>query len=118
MQINSVAAEIAMPLEKPRYESEKPSSPELKKPVEIKKQEEKPQFSEKDVFEAIEKANQSFNAKYTRFEFSIHEATKQIMVKIFDRDSDELIREIPPETMLDMVAKIWELAGILVDEKV
>ncbi|WP_167686495.1 flagellar protein FlaG, partial [Paenibacillus polymyxa] len=29
----------------------------------------------------------------------------------------ELIREIPPEKTLDLVAKMMEIAGILVDEK-
>ncbi|NLC38259.1 MAG: flagellar protein FlaG, partial [Clostridia bacterium] len=55
---------------------------------------------------------------FTRFEFSIHEATHEIMVKVFDRESGELIREIPPEKLLDMVAKLWELAGIMVDERI
>ncbi|MDD2574742.1 MAG: flagellar protein FlaG, partial [Firmicutes bacterium] len=30
----------------------------------------------------------------------------------------EIIREIPPEKILDMVAKIWELAGLMVDRKI
>ena len=29
----------------------------------------------------------------------------------------EVIKEFPPEETLDMIAKVWELAGILVDEK-
>jgi len=28
-----------------------------------------------------------------------------------------MIREIPPEKILDLVAKMWEMAGILIDEK-
>jgi len=43
-------------------------------------------------------------------QFSIHEETKEIMVKVLDTDTEEVIREIPPEKILDMVAKIWELA--------
>lgn len=56
--------------------------------------------------------------KYTRFEFSIHDDTKRVMVKIYDRASDELITEIPPEKMLDLLAGIWKQAGLIVDEKV
>lgn len=56
--------------------------------------------------------------KFTRFEFSIHDETKRVMVKIFDRASDELITEIPPEKMLDLLAGIWKQAGLIVDEKV
>ena len=40
------------------------------------------------------------------------------MVKVINEDTNEVIREIPPEQILDMVAKMWELAGILVDKSV
>lgn len=53
----------------------------------------------------------------TRFEFSIHEGTEAVMVKVINTETDEIIREIPPEEILDMVAKMWELAGILVDKR-
>lgn len=58
------------------------------------------------------------NLKFTRFEFSVHDETKRVIVKIFDRVSDELITEIPPEKMLDLLAGIWKQAGLIVDEKV
>lgn len=75
----------------------------------------KKEISEAEVIEAIEKANQKLLLYDSRVEFSIHEKTRQIMVKIYK--NDEVIREIPPEKILDMVAKMMELAGILVDEK-
>ncbi len=74
-------------------------------------------ISEKEVIGAIESANKAFSEIYRRFEFSIHEKTKQIMVKVIDTETNEIIREIPPEKVLDMVATIWEMAGILVDER-
>jgi flagellar protein FlaG len=74
-------------------------------------------IGEKTLIEAIEKANKAMVGTYTTFEFSIHEQTKQIMVKVLDRDTGEMIREIPPEKILDLVAKMWEMAGILIDEK-
>lgn len=74
-------------------------------------------ISERMVIEAIEKANKSILGGYRRFEFSIHEKTKEIMVKVIDADTNEVIREIPPEKILDMVAKMWEMAGIIVDER-
>ena len=39
------------------------------------------------------------------------------MVKVIDEGTDEIIREIPPEQILNMVAKMWELAGLLVDKR-
>ena len=32
-------------------------------------------------------------------------------------ETDKLIREVPPEKSLEALQKIWELAGIIVDEK-
>ncbi|RCX14783.1 flagellar protein FlaG [Anaerobacterium chartisolvens] len=74
-------------------------------------------LSERVVIEAIEKANRAITGPNMKFEFSIHEKTKAIMVKVLNSESNEVIREIPPEKILDMVAKMWELAGIIVDER-
>lgn len=65
----------------------------------------------------INQANKAFEAKYTRLEFSIHKETHEIVVKVYDKETNELIREIPPEKILDIIAKLWELAGIFVDER-
>lgn len=40
------------------------------------------------------------------------------MVKVIDVNTDEVIREIPPEKILDLVAAIWEITGIMVDERI
>lgn len=65
----------------------------------------------------IEKANKAITGATCSFEYSIHEGTKEIMVKVINKETQEVIREIPPEKILDMVAKMWELAGIVVDER-
>lgn len=49
--------------------------------------------------------------------FGVHEKTNRIMIKILDKDTKEVIKEFPPEKTLDMIASIWEVAGILVDER-
>ena len=59
----------------------------------------------------------NIKATRTRCEFSIDEPTNRVSIKVIDRVTDEIIREIPPEESLDVLAKIWELAGLLVDEK-
>lgn len=73
--------------------------------------------SERVVIEAIQKANKAISGGNRRFEFSIHEKTNEIMVKVFDSETNELVREIPNEKVLDMVARMCEMAGILVDER-
>ena len=49
--------------------------------------------------------------------FGIHEGTNRVTIKIVDKDTKKVIKELPPEKTLDMIAKVWEMAGILVDEK-
>lgn len=73
--------------------------------------------SDKVVIDAIQKANKAIMGANTRFEFSIHEKTKEIVVKVINSDTNEVIREIPNEKILDMVAKMWEMAGLIVDER-
>lgn len=66
----------------------------------------------------IERALKAIEGPHTAFEMSVHKATNTIVVKVLDKDTGELIREIPPEKTLDLVAKFMEINGILIDEKV
>ena len=69
--------------------------------------------------EQIKKAVEDLNRKMEHSEavFGIHEDTNRVTIKIVDRDTKKVIKELPPEKTLDMIAKVWEMAGILVDEK-
>lgn len=71
--------------------------------------------SESSIQDAVSTANRKMVK--TRCEYSYHKETNRVSIKVFDADTDEVIREIPPEKSLDMLEKMWEMAGILVDEK-
>lgn len=75
------------------------------------------QATEKQIQAAIEHVKRASQMSRTRCEFSYHEATKRVSIKVLDDETNEVIKEIPPEKSLEMVEKMWELAGILVDEK-
>ena len=49
--------------------------------------------------------------------FGIHEKTNRVTIKMVDKETKKVIKEFPPDETLDMIAKVWEIAGILVDEK-
>lgn len=66
---------------------------------------------------AIAEMNKKINNSNEEAVFGVHEDTNRIMIKIMDKDTKEVIKEFPPEKTLDMIARIWEMAGILVDEK-
>jgi flagellar protein FlaG len=72
---------------------------------------------QRQLMVAIEQANQTLQIRDRHFRFTIHQATKKIMVQVIDAKTEEVIKEIPPEKILDLVARLWELAGIFVDEK-
>jgi len=69
-----------------------------------------------DFIEAIEKANHIETGK-TECQFSIHEGTNHLMLKIVDQSTKEVIKELPSEKVLDMVAKMCEFTGVFVNEK-
>lgn len=69
--------------------------------------------------ERVRKAVESLNKRLANSEavFGIHEDTNRVTIKIVDKNTKEVIKELPPEKTLDMIARVWEMAGILVDEK-
>jgi len=69
------------------------------------------------VKNTIEKVNCDERCRKTGIEFAYHEKSKQISIKLYDKETKEVIKEIPPEKTIEMLEKMWELAGILVDEK-
>lgn len=73
------------------------------------------QVNNEQLKKAVEKLNKSMANSEAVFGF--HEDTHRVTIKIVDKDTKEVIRELPPEKTLDMIAKVWELAGILVDER-
>ena len=73
------------------------------------------QASHEQIRKAVEKLNK--NLGNSEAVFGIHEDTNRVTIKIVDKTTKEVIRELPPEKTLDMTAKVWDLAGILIDEK-
>ena len=86
-----------------------------------KDQEDKDLSEEKDAKQGtqLKKAVNDLNKQMKNSEaiFGIHDKTNRVTIKIIDKPTKEVIKEYPPEETLDMIAKVWEIAGILVDEK-
>lgn len=74
--------------------------------------------AEEQLIRTIERAVKSLQGPQTTLSISIHEKTHDIMVKVLNKDTGELIREVPAEKTLDLVAKMMEIAGIMIDEKI
>lgn len=71
--------------------------------------------SDSSLKNAVEQINrQSAN---TEAIFGYHEGTNRVTIKIIDKDTKEVKKEYPAEKTLDMIQKVWEMAGLMVDEK-
>jgi flagellar protein FlaG len=71
-----------------------------------------------EVEKATRELNQYMDELKTSLGFSIHEKTKELMVNIINRDTKEVIKQIPPEELVTIREKMAELAGILLNERV
>lgn len=75
-------------------------------------------ISEAEIKKSVDKLNKFLQGESTHIQYERHDILKnQFVIKIIDNDTKEVIREIPPKKILDMVAEMYKIAGILVDEK-
>ncbi len=70
------------------------------------------------VEKATEKLNRLMGIIDKRLEFHVHEEPERFMVKIIDQPSGEVLDEITPKRVLDILGSFTQVAGILFDELV
>lgn len=74
-------------------------------------------YREGDIAKAVDKLNKFLKGENTYAEYSVHEKFGDIMIKIIDQDTKEVIMECPPKKILDLIARMVELVGVAVDKK-
>lgn len=77
----------------------------------------KEKFAKEEVERVALEANDALETVNTQLVFKVHEGTGRPLIKLVESSTQEVIREIPPEKMLDVLAGIWEWAGLIVDRK-
>lgn len=76
------------------------------------------EFTEKQIKKSVEKLNKFLQGENTHVEYERHDKLKtQFVIRIIDNNTKEVIKEIPPKKILDMVAEMCRLAGVMFDEK-
>jgi flagellar protein FlaG len=63
----------------------------------------------------IEKVSLAFNK---RLKFIVDPRSHEVTVKVIDRETDKVIRELPPEELQRLYGKIREALGALFDERI
>lgn len=89
-------------------------------PKEIKESDNKTsgqQMSTEEVKEMVESFQEMSETIQTKLSFSVDEENNEIVVKIFDKESEELIRQFPSDKMLSLQDKMSDLAGFLFDQQ-
>ena len=75
------------------------------------------EITESVIDRYVRVVNEALAPSFFRLHASIHEATNRVMVQVIDTNTDEILRELPPESRLDIIARMQEFAGLLYDER-
>ncbi|MCF8009887.1 MAG: flagellar protein FlaG [Clostridiales bacterium] len=78
--------------------------------------ESKQKLTKEDVKDAVERLNETMETYRTNLRFHLHEESHEWQVAVINAKTEEVIRKIPPDKTLDMVAYVKEMLGLLVDE--
>jgi flagellar protein FlaG len=73
--------------------------------------------SEESIVDAVNKANKAIMGEPKKFEYSVHKGFGDIVVKIINAETNEVIKEIPPEKLLDIVQNLEKISGAIIDER-
>lgn len=76
------------------------------------------EVNEVEIKKAVDKLNKFLQGEITHVEYERHDVLKnQFVIRIINNETKEVIKEIPPKKILDMVAELYKLAGVILDEK-
>lgn len=74
--------------------------------------------SQKETINELNKAIEAIQGPQKTFEISVHEETQAIMIKVMNKETGDVIREVPPEKILDLAAHMMEITGMIIDKKI
>ena len=87
-------------------------------PSEAKSSDTKVQASEETIKKIAEAMDKYIRSMENDLEIKIHEETGTILVKVISHETGEVIREIPPEELIELAAKMEEMTGVLLQKMV
>lgn len=79
---------------------------------------EKQQISKEKLQQAVDSVNEFFDVDKKSSKFVLHDGLGKYYVRLVDEETEEVIKEIPPERLLDAFYEMQKLAGMIVDEKI
>jgi len=79
---------------------------------------EKEKVSQESLEEVVKSLKEKLSMLNTQLKIEIDRETDTVVVKVIDKQSKEVIRQIPPEYVLKIAKYLDEIAGLLFSEKV
>lgn len=70
------------------------------------------------VQEAVSKLNEMLDVNNSTSKFMYHDGLERYYVTVVDRQTEEIVKEIPPRKLLDAFYEMQKMLGMIVDEKI
>lgn len=71
-----------------------------------------------EIRAAMDTLDKGFQLLNRRLQIRMDDDIGRVVIKVIDRETDKVIKEIPPAEIQQMAAKMREMIGLLVDEKI
>ncbi|EQB88545.1 flagellar protein FlaG [Clostridium punense] len=111
---------VGRPIEMDNYsfiiKNEQAAKPEIDNKTEFEFLENR-EYTEAEVQDAVRYINRFFGDSHAILRYERHEKSNIMILKLVDEETQEVLKEIPPEKIIDMVDRICELVGLAVDKK-
>ena len=76
-----------------------------------------PATEAEQVASAAEKINDTIKAFTTDLQFSVDKDTNRVIVKVLDKESGEVIRQIPPDEVISIAKALDTIRGLIIRKK-
>ncbi|MCP3944878.1 MAG: flagellar protein FlaG [Desulfobacteraceae bacterium] len=70
-------------------------------------------MTSQDVMDVLDSFQNMSKTIQTKLNFTVHEENNEIIVKVIDKESNQLIRQFPSDEMLNLQDKMRDMAGFL-----
>lgn len=79
---------------------------------------EEQEVTKEKLQKAVDVVNEFLEINNSSSKFVYHDGLERYYVTIVNRDTDEVVKEIPPKRLLDAFYEMQKMVGMIVDEKI
>jgi flagellar protein FlaG len=74
--------------------------------------------SAEEIHKDLEMINEQLKSSNSSIQFSVDDKSNDVIVRIVDRDSGEVIRQIPPESIVRLRDSMKDMSGLFIEKKI